>query len=168
MFKSRLLFTLAVAVAIAAFISCEEEDYSVPPQYDSIICLQSDPTVGDTLTLQVKAKSLGSYYYRAKCDWSISGGTISILEPPIPTGYYRDFSVSRNNVSMTIVDPEHFLPSVRFVPKTAGAYNIQFKMTLNMSMPTKEGYMTYQVGGSSVIPGVADPTLMGSVTVRSK
>ena len=166
--RTGFLSALAVVAAMVSFTSCEEEEYSVPPQYDSIVCLESDPTVGDTLTLQVRAKSLGSYYYRAKCDWSISGGTLSLLEPTIPMGYYRDFSVSRNTASVTIVDPEQFLPSVRFVPKSVGTYNIQFRMTLNMSMPTKEGYMTYQIGGYSEIPGVVDPTLMGSVTVRAK
>ncbi|MBO7417204.1 MAG: hypothetical protein J6T18_05985 [Bacteroidaceae bacterium] len=166
--KSGFLFSLAVVAMMVAFSSCEEEEYSVPPQYDSIICLEGNPVAGDTLTLQVRAKSLGSYYYRAKCDWSITGGSLSFLEPPIPVGYYRDFSVNRNTASMTVVDPEQFLPSVRFVPKSAGTYNIEFRMTLNMSMPTKEGYMTYQVGGASVIPGVADPTLKGSVTVRAK
>ncbi|MBO4267866.1 MAG: hypothetical protein J5869_00680 [Bacteroidaceae bacterium] len=168
MMKSGLFLVSAVIAAMVAFCSCEEEEYSVPPQYDSIICLESDPAAGDTLTLQVRAKSLGSYYYRAKCEWEISGGTLSLLEPPIPMGYYRDFSVSRNTASMTVVDPEQFLPSVRFVPKSAGTYNIQFRMTLNMSMPTKEGYMTYQVGGYSEIPGVVDPTLKGTVTVRAR
>jgi|GEM_PF-1350111 len=162
------LLTLAVVSVMTVFISCEEEEYSVPPHYDSIVCLNSNPTVGDTLTLQVRAKSLGSYYYRAKCDWSITGGSLSFVAPNIPIGYYRDFSVSKNNASVTIVDPEHFLPSIRFVPKSAGTYNIQFRMTLNMSMPTKDGYMTYQLGGYSEIPGIVDPTLKGSVTVNAK
>ena len=168
MIKFRLLLVLAVLTVMPAFVACEEDDYSVPPKYDSIICLQSDPAVGDTLTLQVRVKSAGSYYYRAKCDWILSGGSFSLVAPDIPTGYYRDFSVSGNSASITVVDPGKYPPSIRFVPKSAGTFNVQFRMILYMSMPTKEGYMTYQVGASSEQPGVADPTLKGSVTVREK
>ena len=168
MIRSKLIYALTIAVASATLISCEEEDYSVPPQYDSIVCIESDPAVGDTLTLQVRVKSIGSYYYRAKCDWSITGGNYTFLEPPVPMGYYRDFSVNNKTASVTIVDPEQYIPSIRFVPKSAGKYNVEFRMMLNMSMPTKEGYMTFQVGGYSTVPGVVDPTLTGSVTVRAK
>ena len=32
-------------------------------------------------------------------------------------------------------------------------------MTLSMSMPTVKGYMTYEMGGYTVVPGVVDPAV---------
>jgi hypothetical protein len=45
---------------------------------------------------------------------------------------------------------------------------VEFGMTLSMSMPTVKGYMTYEMGGYTVVPGVVDPAVKGTVTVKPK
>ena len=160
----RLFLIAALTAGFFAMVSCEDEEYSTPPKYDSVICLNSNPKVGDTLTLQVKASSLGDKYYRARCRWTINGGTF--LPPPIPQVYYRDFSVDKKTAYVIIVDPMSNLPSIRWVPSSAGTFEVEFGMTLSMSMPTVKGYMTYEMGGYTVVPGVVDPAVKGTVTVK--
>ena len=60
----RLFLIAALTAGFSQWFHVRMRSIPLPPKYDSVICLNSNPKVGDTLTLQVKASSLGDKYYR--------------------------------------------------------------------------------------------------------
>lgn len=157
----RLMFA-ALAIAALTVASCEEEEYGYAPVYASIECLTPNPQVGDTCILELKVEKQGNCYYRSELTWKGSGGVF--LMPDMPRDLCQEILISdvpTPSAKIKYVDPETYVPTVKWVPKRAGTYTFSVSGTVSLSLAAENGVM-----GESV-PAPGSHAIKGSVTVKA-
>lgn len=158
----KLIFAV-MALAMLAMVSCEEEEYGYAPVYKSITCLTDNPKVGDTCILQLTVKNPGNKYYRAELTWTGNGGTF--LMPDMPKDLCKEILIKKESgkpsAKIKYVDPEKYLPTVKWVPSQAGKFDFTISGQVSLSLANEEGALIEGV------PGQGQSAIKGSVTVSA-
>ena len=157
----RLTFAVLALAALTA-VSCEEEEYGYAPVYASIECRTPDPQVGDTCILALKVEKPGNYYYRTELTWKGSGGVF--LMPDMPRDLCQEIYIndsSTPSARIKYVDPESYIPTVKWVPTRAGTYTFSVSGTMSLSMADDKGALNVSV------PGPGTHEIKGTVTVTA-
>lgn len=155
----RLMFA-ALALAALTVASCEEEEYGYAPVYASIECLTPNPQVGDTCILELKVEKPGNCYYRSELTWKGSGGTF--LMPDMPRDLCQEILITDSpSAKIKYVDPERYVPTVKWVPGRAGTYTFSISGTVSLSLADEKGAL---IEG---IPGQGTHEIKGTVSVKA-
>lgn len=157
------LILAALALAVLTVVSCEDDEFGQGPVYKSIECKTANPKVGDTCILQLAVDAPGRKFFREELTWDGNGGVF--VRPDLPKDLcevkYIQVVGGKPTAQIKYVDPEKYVPYIKWVPTKAGIFEFTVKGTVTLSMANEGGYMMES------IPQQGKPKIKGTVTVSA-